>query len=298
MPCMMNGMPVPGAKGSCPMGSTWVEDEFMAVNAIQNDASLNKAMKTQGSGNFLTDWYNMKGTGVNPQSSSIAKGMNALGNYKNYFVAGLGGNPQAAEQAVQKRNTTEQPKPAFMNDAQRMQQLDSSPKEPKKLSAMAGLMENMRNPEWWGQSMSGLPGDTRLMRLGQLMNYYGQTPQQRLKNKQPAELWAANEAAAQKNKAAVLAAGAKRADEIYGKKSIEDLATDVLADVKEMFGDRMFTISSNPDASDDDAMASLASQVATNIKAITLAYPDKTPGEVRKLALEQLMRDRDLDDLR
>ena len=287
MPCMMNGMPVPGAKGSCPIGSTWVEDEFMAVNAIQNDVALDKAMKPASSNqalglikdNFMNKTQGIRDFIMNTNPTRM-------------------GESYATSDTLFPKDASQKPKPAFMNDAQRMQQLDSSPKEPKKLSAMAGLMENMRNPEWWGQSMSGLPGDTRLMRLGQLMNYYGQTPQQRLKNKQPAELWAANEAAAQKNKAAVLAAGAKRADEIYGKKSIEDLATDVLADVKEMFGDRMFTISSNPDASDEDAMASLASQVATNIKAITLAYPDKTPGEVRKLALEQLMRDRDLDDLR
>lgn len=287
MPCMMNGMPVPGAKGSCPIGSTWVEDEFMAVNAIQNDVALNKAMKPASSNQALgliKDNFMNKTQGIR----DLIMNMNPTRMGESYATSGT----------LFPKDASQKPKPAFMNDAQRMQQLDSSPKEPKKLSAMAGLMENMRNPEWWGQSMSGLPGDTRLMRLGQLMNYYGQTPQQRLKNKQPAELWAANEAAAQKNKAAVLAAGAKRADEIYGKKSIEDLATDVLADVKEMFGDRMFTISSNPDASDEDAMASLASQVATNIKAITLAYPDKTPGEVRKLALEQLMRDRDLDDLR
>ena len=274
MPCMMNGMPVPGAKGSCPIGSTWVEDGQSAPATSNN--------KLFRDSRIFGNWFDSENYNKFKPTGKVTQGMNN-------FFASMGMEPD------KKR---EKPKPAYMNDAQRMQQLDSSPKEPKKLSAMAGLMENMRNPEWWGQSMSGLPGDTRLMRLGQLMNYYGQTPQQRLKNKQPAELWAANEAAAQKNKAAVLAAGAKRADEIYGKKSIEDLATDVLADVKEMFGDRMFTISSNPDASDDDAMASLASQVATNIKAITLAYPDKTPGEVRKLALEQLMRDRDLDDLR
>ncbi len=279
MPCMMNGKPVPGIKGQCPMGSTWSENNMVNLVRSQEDRitqdyseedkAAYKEEKAEGS-----MFSNIMGL-INKNNRNQTKSMPEL-------MSGM--NPNFMSPNSQRRETFD----AGM----------STKAEPKKTSAMSGLMENMRNPEWWGQSMSGLPGDTRLMRLGQLMNYYGQTPQQRLKNKQPAELWAANEAAAQKNKAAVLAAGAKRADEIYGKKSIEDLATDVLADVKEMFGDRMFTISSNPDASDKDAMASLASQVATNIKAITLAYPDKTPGEVRKLALEQLMRDRDLDDLR
>tara|TARA_Y100000389_G_C17442710_1_gene509631 strand:- start:1103 stop:1933 length:831 start_codon:yes stop_codon:yes gene_type:complete len=276
---MMNGKPVPGIKGQCPMGSTWSENNMVNLVRSQEDRitqdyseedkAAYKEEKAEGS-----MFSNIMGL-INKNNRNQTKSMPEL-------MSGM--NPNFMSPNSQRRETFD----AGM----------STKAEPKKTSAMSGLMENMRNPEWWGQSMSGLPGDTRLMRLGQLMNYYGQTPQQRLKNKQPAELWAANEAAAQKNKAAVLAAGAKRADEIYGKKSIEDLATDVLADVKEMFGDRMFTISSNPDASDKDAMASLASQVATNIKAITLAYPDKTPGEVRKLALEQLMRDRDLDDLR
>ena len=279
MPCMMNGKPVPGIKGQCPIGSTWSENNMVNLVRSQEDRitqdyseedkAAYKEEKAEGS-----MFSNIMGL-INKNNRNQTKSMPEL-------MSGM--NPNFMSPNSQRRETFD----AGM----------STKAEPKKTSAMSGLMENMRNPEWWGQSMSGLPGDTRLMRLGQLMNYYGQTPQQRLKNKQPAELWAVNEAAAQKNKAAVLAAGAKRADEIYGKKSIEDLATDVLADVKEMFGDRMFTISSNPDASDKDAMASLASQVATNIKAITLAYPDKTPGEVRKLALEQLMRDRDLDDLR
>lgn len=284
MPCMMNGMPVPGAKGSCPIGSTWVEDGQSAPATSNN--------KLFRDSRIFGNWFDPENyEKFKYKPGTVAKSMDNFFHKMNYTPPGW--SPVS---------TRPKEKSNFISpNEQRRQTFDagmSTRVEPKKTSAMSGLMENMRNPEWWGQSMSGLPGDTRLMRLGQLMNYYGKTPKGRDASDDPSKLWAANEAAAQKNKAAVLAAGAKRADEIYGKKSIEDLATDVLADVKEMFGDRMFTISSNPDASDKDAMASLASQVATNIKAITLAYPDKTPGEVRKLALEQLMRDRDLDDLR
>jgi hypothetical protein len=131
-----------------------------------------------------------------------------------------------------------------------------------------------------------------------LMDYYGRTPKGRAAVDMPAEVWAKNEQDVLANRAAAEAAKAKKGDEVYGKKSIEDLATDLLPDVKEMFGDRMFTFSSNPNASDDEMMKSLAEQVATNIKAISNAYPEMTPGEVRELALQQLMKDRKLEDLR
>jgi hypothetical protein len=69
-------------------------------------------------------------------------------------------------------------------------------------NAMQRLGSNMKDPKWWHQSMSGLPTDTRLMRLGQLMDYYGKTPKGRKDSTAPAELWAANEIAHGKNIAA------------------------------------------------------------------------------------------------
>lgn len=303
MPCMMNGMPVPGAKGSCPIGSTWVEDGQSAPATSNNklfrdsrifgnwfDPANYTKFKPTGKvtqmlqDGAITNWAdNLQGyIDENPKLRRLDKGMND-------FFASMGMEPY-------KKTSTTPKKANFVSaNEQRRQTFDATmPKEPSKWEQLSA---NFKDPEWWGQSMSGLPGDTRLMRLGQLMNYYGKTPKGRDASDDPSKLWAANEAAAQKNKAAVLAAGAKRADEIYGKKSIEDLTADVLPDVKEMFGDRMFTISSNPNASDEDAMMSLASQVATNIKAITVAYPEMTPNEVRELALKELMEDKNLEKL-
>ena len=94
--------------------------------------------------------------------------------------------------------------PAFMNDAQRMQQGDSSVPEQ---TAMQKLGANMKDPKWWTESISGLPTDTRLMRMGQLMDYYGKKPKGRDASKAPAELWAENEKASQAAKAKVIAAG-------------------------------------------------------------------------------------------
>jgi hypothetical protein len=69
-------------------------------------------------------------------------------------------------------------------------------------NAMQRLGANMKDPKWWHESISGLPSDTRLMRLGQLMEYYGKTPKQRADSTAPAELWAENEVAHGKNVAA------------------------------------------------------------------------------------------------
>lgn len=311
MPCMMNGKPVPGIKGQCPMGSTWAEDGQSTPESNNNQLFRDSKIfgnwfdpenyaKFKPTGKVsqmlqdgaITNWAdNLQGyINESPRLSKLDKGMND-------FFAKMGIEPpESKEEPVEFASGG--------SDSGRRGKATLNPQhksrhggtfEPTKMQT---LMRNMKNPEWWSESISGLPSDTRLMRLGQLMNYYGKTPKGREASDDPSKLWAANEAAAQKNKAAVLAAGAKRADEIYGKKTIEDLTVDVLPDVKEMFGDTFWgSISSNPNASDEDAMMSLASQVATNIKAITVAYPDKTPGEVRKLALEQVMKDRKLEKL-
>ena len=58
--------------------------------------------------------------------------------------------------------------------------------------------KNIKDPKWWMESMGGDKTDTRLMRLGQLMDYYGKTPKGRQASDSPAKLWAANAAAAAK----------------------------------------------------------------------------------------------------
>jgi len=85
-----------------------------------------------------------------------------------------------------------------------------------KPTTMQKLGANMKNPEWWSESISGLPSDTRLMRLGQLMNYYGKTPKGRKDSDDPSKLWAANEAASAKIQATKDAAKAKAAKDAAG----------------------------------------------------------------------------------
>ena len=163
-------------------------------------------------------WYNglrgvdkIKATSLLSGGASIAVVMNQMG----------GGEAE----------TTKPSGPQHMTDAQRMQQLDSS--IPDK-NAMQRLGANMKDPKWWHQSMSGLKGDTRLMRLGQLMDYYGKTPKQRDESTAPAELWAANEIAHEKNLASALSANSpdsykwsyKNVEESLGEWFEEKFGTD------------------------------------------------------------------------
>ena len=300
MPCMYNGQPVKGNKGSCPTNSSWVEDDFMAVNAIQAETKEN--LKAGGSGNFLTDWYNMKGMKVPEDGGAIGNVASLIKDYGQYLKSGIGGEvPQQFSKQPTPVATTS-PQDLMSPNAQRRETFDAgiNPMTGKKLpgamTKMQKLGANMKNPEWWSESISGLPSDTRLMRLGQLMNYYGKTPKGRQASDDPSKLWAANEAASAKLQATADAAKTKSAVELYGKKTIADLTTELIPDVKEMFGDRRWTrLTDNPEESDEEAMASIAGQVATNIKAMSLAFPNKTPGDIRKMALAKVAEDRDLD---
>ena len=101
-------------------------------------------------------------------------------------------------------------------------------------NAMQRLGANMKDPKWWHESISGLPSDTRLMRLGQLMEYYGKTPKQRADSTAPAELWAENEVAHEKNLASALSANSpdsykwsyKNVEESLGEWFEEKFGTD------------------------------------------------------------------------
>ena len=109
---------------------------------------------------------------------------------------------QSTGSEPEKSKSTKPAGPYAMTDAQRMQQLDSSVPEQ---TAMQKLGANMKDPKWWTESISGLPSDTRLMRMGQLMDYYGRGPKGRAAVDMPSKVWAANEAASQAAKAKVLA---------------------------------------------------------------------------------------------
>ena len=258
MPCVnSNGQPVPGAFGSCPIGSTWKDN---VVPETEEERIMREDTPLQNVGDWFTPGGALKvGLGAALSAPFIKGGYNILKkkatdpnnlkkltNLKNrlfkrfdepvrpaypimnryqqeawkkanpgkwlfdkWKLGGwVGGTGLTMQQLMQQMGdgdaeTTKPAGPQHMTDAQRMHQLDSS--IPDK-NAMQKLGANMKDPKWWHESMSGLKGDTRLMRLGQLMDYYGKTPKQRDESTAPAELWAANEIAHEKNLASALSA--------------------------------------------------------------------------------------------
>ena len=285
MPCVnSNGQPVPGAFGSCPIGSTWKDN---VVPETEEERIMREDTPLQNVGDWFTPGGALKvGLGAALSAPFIKGGYNILKkkatdpnnlkklqNLKNrlfkrfdepvrpaypimnryqqeawkkanpgkwlfdkWKLAGWGGGTGLTMQQLMQQmgdgdaETTKPAGPQHMTDAQRMHQLDSS--IPDK-NAMQKLGANMKDPKWWHQSMSGLKGDTRLMRLGQLMDYYGKTPKQRADSTAPAELWAANEIAHGKN----VAAAAGGSDSTFlSKFSSDDQDLAIRESVKEKLG--------------------------------------------------------------
>ena len=285
MPCVnSNGQPVPGAFGSCPIGSTWKDN---VVPETEEERIMREDTPLQNVGDWFTPGGALKvGLGAALSAPFIKGGYNILKkkatdpnnlkkltNLKNrlfkrfdepvrpaypimnryqqeawkkanpgkwlfdkWKLAGWGGGTGLTMQQLMQQmgdgdaETTKPSGPQHMTDAQRMQQLDSS--IPDK-NAMQKLGANMKDPKWWHQNMSGLKGDTRLMRLGQLMDYYGKTHKQRADSTAPAELWAANEIAHGKN----VAAAAGGSDSTFlSKFSSDDQDLAIRESVKEKLG--------------------------------------------------------------
>lgn len=64
------------------------------------------------------------------------------------------------------------------NEAGLFQQSDvaTGKQAPAQPAGSMSIWDEMKTKDYWQKSMSGMPGDTRLSRIGQLMSYYG-TPQ-------------------------------------------------------------------------------------------------------------------------
>jgi hypothetical protein len=125
-------------------------------------------------------------------------------------------------------------------------------------NAMQRLGSNMKDPKWWHQSMSGLPTDTRLMRLGQLMDYYGKTPKGRKDSTAPAELWAANEIAHGKN---VASAASGSNSTFLSKFSSEDQDIAIRQEVEKKLGVNDWDPTTGPKGNNEDAVNTTVARV-------------------------------------
>lgn len=217
MPCMMNGKPVPGIKGQCPMGSTWSENNMVNLVRSQEDRITQDYLEED-----KTAYKKEKAEG-----SMFSKMMDLINTDTQNQTKG---NKELIK--LMEKNGVLNPTPSSMmaagSDSGRRGKATLDPQhksrhggtfEPTKMQT---LMKNMKNPEWWSESISGLPSDTRLMRLGQLMNYYGKTPKGRDASDDPSKLWAQNEKDALKVRADLAAANNKTNPTFLAKMNAED----------------------------------------------------------------------------
>jgi hypothetical protein len=213
MPCMYNGQPVKGNRGACPYGSTWVEDGQATVSEPSNN-KLFRDSKIFGNWFDPKNYTDLKNWSENLQGYIDEKpSLSKIDNSMNEFFTKMGFN----KSATKNDGLTEQQKllMAGGSDSGRRGRATLNPQHKSrhggefKPTMMKKLTNNMKDPKWWHESISGLPSDTRLMRLGQLMNYYGKTPKGRQASDDPSKLWAANEVASDKIQAAKDAAANK-----------------------------------------------------------------------------------------
>ena len=195
MPCINNdnGQPVPGQKGFCPINSTWSESNM--VNLVRSQEPRITQDYSIEDKKVYTD---EKKEGAKFKKVEDVINKNKLNQTKSLpqLMSNMSSNFMTPNS--QRRETFD----AGINPM-------TGKKLPGAMTKMQKLGANMKNPEWWSESISGLPSDTRLMRLGQLMNYYGKTPKGRKDSDDPSKLWAANEAASAKIQAAKDAAANK-----------------------------------------------------------------------------------------
>ena len=129
-----------------------------------------------------------------------------------------------------------------------------------KPTTMQKLGANMKDPKWWTESISGLPSDTRLMRMGQLMDYYGKKPKGREAATAPSKLWAENEAAAQAAQAKVLASG-NSGSNFLSKFSSEDQDAAIRSQVESKLGVNDWNPMTGPSGSNDAAVDTTVAKV-------------------------------------
>jgi hypothetical protein len=205
---MYNGKPVKGTKGACPINSTWVEDSQSEPSSDNNQLFADS--KTFG------NWFDP----ANYDKFKYKRG--TVTRSMDDFFHKMGYTPPGWKPLSTRPNEEPVEFASGGSDSGRRGKATLDPQHTSrhggefKPTMMQKLGANMKNPEWWSESISGLPSDTRLMRLGQLMNYYGKTPKGRKDSDDPSKVWAANEVASAKIQETKDVAKAKAAKDAAG----------------------------------------------------------------------------------
>ena len=193
-------------------------------------------------------------------------------------------NQAASAQAIQNK--------AIENNTQELAQRNATEAATKaeadrvaSLNPMERMMENLKTPGFLNESMSGAKGDTRLNRLGQLMSYYGSTPKQRAKMKDPMDRFAAIEKGVMDNEAALAKAQATLKSQ-YGKPTVKNLADGMFDLVKDAYGGTWLPF----DDKSDDELKRISSLAAVRLTEISQdpAYVGIGEEQLRAEAVRQV----------
>ena len=172
--------------------------------------------------------------------------------------------------------------------------IDDAQKEKDRVAGLSDwerTFEKMKDPNYWRESMSGLPHDTRLMRLGQLMSYYGKTPKQRAAVDSPSENWAQIETDVATNKAALeKAQAALMGKSPYGKPSVSNIGDSIFEMVKTRYGDSWMPF----DEKSDDELEKISTAIAIKFAELVNANPIADRAQMMEEAFTAVESEQDL----
>lgn len=247
---------------------------------------------TDKKGNVTKGQWEFQGRRIDPKTWNKGKGVNSskrvrVGQTKpavtrewsplRVGATGLGAAYMGGTALMDKMN---QPEKRFMSTAEQYQQTAGQQAPPKELSDWEKQFAKFKDPKFWTESISGLPHDSRMHRMGMLMDYYGRTPKQRAAVDTPAEVWSRNEAEAQKNQTDLIAAQIKAKNDamtFLSKISDKTQQAALRKDVEEkldagFIGGIPFF---NPDESEiDEAVAEVALNIQNLMQTRDMSYPN------------------------
>jgi len=334
MPCMWNGKPVAGNKGSCPYGSTWVEPQAQTPTDDRNwmqkgigyakenplevgsyaamlaavpftgggslapllarggmTAALKGAGKKMTSSKLLNNKVSNKllretknnpiispktgltmgtkqGTRFSPNKIGGLAAMGAGG----YGLYASGADDRLAQQQALQTQQTEKANDAMNANTKALMDANATKAEADRvagLNPLEAMMENMKKKGFWTDPINkdGPKTDTKLNRLGILMDYYGKDPVQRAASISPSKQFAQSD----KEYADTQAAYASAQATLAGKSPFGTLGTTGIAKgleplIKERYDSFFGGIA-------DEDVAGVAARVASVMQQLAGQYP-------------------------
>jgi len=146
-----------------------------------------------------------------------------------------------------------------------------------------GFFDKMKEPGYWDTSITGVEGDDRLSRMGDLLTYYGMPPSGRAAAGQtPSEMWKQRSI-----DAAAAVAGASGVDSPYSKIGDKTGINSIIEKVKKDFGNTWLPFDVALGARlNDDEVAALANEI--HIEIVKLAdmpeHIGKMPSQLYEIA--------------